>query len=73
MESYKSLYEHLLKAAINKKVDEELKKLKNFDPHQLDCLLNPEKHATIIRINECKCSDEQKDKCINECDFGAMR
>ncbi|MDD4780768.1 MAG: hypothetical protein PHT02_09260 [Tissierellia bacterium] len=39
MESFYSLYDHLIKAAVNKKVDEEIKKLTNFNPHHLDCLL----------------------------------
>jgi iron only hydrogenase large subunit-like protein len=72
MESYDSLYEHLVKAAINKKIDEEIKKLKEFDPYQLNCLLNPERHATVLRISDCHCSNEQKDECISGCEFGAM-
>lgn len=72
MESFNSLYNKLLYAAINKKIDEELKKLTEFDPHHLDCLLNPEKHSTVIRLGNCECSDEQKEKCMTECDFNAM-
>ncbi len=73
MESYNSLYDHLLKAAINKKIDEELKKLTEFDPHHLDCLLNPDKHGTVVRIGDCCCSDEEKRKCDEGCDFKAMK
>lgn len=72
MQSFNSLYDHLIKAAINKKLDEELKKLTQYDPHHLDCLLNPDKHPTIIRLGDCECSDEQKEKCNNLCDYDAM-
>lgn len=72
MESFYSLYDHLIKAAINKKVDEELKKLTQFDPHHLDCLLNPDKHQTVFRIGECDCSEEEKKKCNELCPFDAM-
>lgn len=72
MESFYSLYDHLIKAAINKKVDEELKKLTQFDPHHLDCLLNPDKHGNVIRIGECDCSDEEKKKCSEICPFDAI-
>lgn len=73
MESFNSLYNKLLYAAINKKIDEELKKLTDFDPYHLDCLLNPEKHSTVIRLRNCECSDEQKEKCIDKCDFDALK
>lgn len=73
MDSFNSLYNKLLYAAINKKIDEELKKLTEYDPHHLDCLLNPEKHSTVIRLESCdSCSDEQKKNCIAECDFKAL-
>ena len=72
MESFNSLYDHLINAAINKKVDEELKKLTQFDPHHLDCLLNPDKHPTVIRIGECDCSEEDRKRCDEACDFGAI-
>lgn len=72
MESFNSLYEHLLNAAINKKIHEEINKLTNFDPHHLDCLLNPDKHPTVIRLGNCCCSDEERQKCDQGCDFNAM-
>lgn len=72
MESFNSLYNKMLYAAINKKIDEELKKLTEFDPHHLDCLLNPEKHSTVIRLGDCDCSEEQKVKCEENCEFNAI-
>jgi len=72
MESFYSLYDHLINAAINKKVDEEIKKLTQFDPHHLDCLLNPDKHSTVIRIGECDCTEYEKERCNEICPFDAM-
>ncbi len=72
MQSFYSLYDHLLNAAINKKIDDELKKLTKFDPHHLDCLLNPNNHPTVIRLGDCDCKEEQKEKCQNICDFDAV-
>lgn len=72
MDSYNSLYYKLLYAAINKKIDDEVKKLTEYDPHHLDCLLNPKKHSTVIRLESCQCSDEQKNNCIAECEFNAL-
>lgn len=72
MESFYSLYDRLIKAAINKKVDEELKKLTDYDPHQLDCLLNPGGQPTVIRLGECGCSEEDKKRCAERCPFGAI-
>lgn len=72
MDSFNSLYNKLLYAAINKKIEEELKKLTEFDPYHLDCLLNPEKHSTVIRLGNCGCSDEQKEECETICDFNAI-
>lgn len=72
MESFYSLYDHLIKAAVSKKVDEEIKKLTSFDPHHLDCLLNPDKHPTVYRIGECDCSENQRKKCEDVCPFEAL-
>lgn len=73
--SFYSLYNKLVRASVQNKVDEEVKEIKNlpdFDPHQLECLLNPDKQAAVMRIGECTCSDEQKAHCKNVCDFDAI-
>ncbi|MDF2675911.1 MAG: iron hydrogenase [Bacillota bacterium] len=75
MNSFYDLYYHLLDSAVNKTIDDELKNKENlldFDEHHLDCLLNPDKHPTVIRLGNCDCSEEQKEKCKNICEFNAM-
>ncbi|HBF65456.1 MAG TPA: iron hydrogenase, partial [Clostridium sp.] len=44
--TFEDLYNRLLKAAVNSKMPEELNLIENegYDPHHLDCLINPYKH-----------------------------
>lgn len=74
MQSFQELYERLGKAAVEKRLAEELGGLENetYDPHQLDCLLNPTMHAPVIRIGECNCSDDEKAACAGKCLFDAL-
>lgn len=41
------------------------------DPHQLDCLLNPDAHAPVWRLGQCTCAPEGA-HCMNACLFGAV-
>lgn len=74
MQSFQELYERLGKAAIEKRLAEELRGLENetYDPHQLDCLLNPAMQASVIRIGECNCSNDEKAACAGKCLFDAL-
>ena len=75
MESYNLLYDKVVNACVNNRIDEELgdvKKLDEFDDHHLDCLLNPDKQPPVMRLSECSCTDEQKEKCEKTCFFDAM-
>lgn len=75
MGSFYELYNKVANASVNNKLDEELddiNKLSDFDEHQIDCLLNPEKYAPVIRLSQCLCSDEHKGECENSCLFDAM-
>ncbi len=40
------------------------------DPHHLDCLLNPEKHAPVLRVADCTCGAED---CKKACEFDAIK
>lgn len=72
---FKELYERLLKASLENKVDQEVEKIEenDFDPHQLDCILNPHKYAPVWRIGECNCSESSKAACQNKCLSDAIR
>lgn len=69
---FKELYEHLTKAAVKNELNGELSRLKaeDYDPHQLDCLLNPRKHPVVIRTSPCQCSES--DACSDKCLFNAL-
>jgi iron only hydrogenase large subunit-like protein len=64
----------LTKAALENKTEEEYEKLRKmeFDTHQLDCLIHPERFAPVWRIGECNCSEEQSTACVLKCLFDAL-
>lgn len=76
MNSFYSLYHRVVSAEVANKLDEEIEKLKKlpgFDEHHLECLLQPHNQGTVMRIGDCKCSDEQKEKCQSVCFFNAIK
>jgi len=74
MESFQNLYTRLSRASFNHNLNAEVAKLKseNYDPHHLDCLLNPEKHPVVIRTSACDCSESEKNLCAGRCGFEAL-
>lgn len=75
MKTFYSLYNKAIEAGVKNKIAEELRdpeKLVDYDPHHLDCLLNPDKHAPVIRLDDCPCSEEQKTECQKACMFNAI-
>ena len=72
--TFNELYDRLVKASVENTVPEELEKIRreDFDPHHLDCLLNPEQHPPVIRIGECVCSESEKAACAGKCLFDAL-
>lgn len=43
-----------------------------YDPHHLDCLLNPEKFPPILQIGECQCPPDKQSACVDSCLFEAI-
>jgi iron only hydrogenase large subunit-like protein len=75
MSSFASLYNSLLKAGIDGRLDEKIEEISSsvdFDKHQLDCLLNPKKYPPVVKISKCDCTSEQADACIKICEFDAI-
>ena len=73
MGTFLSLYNRLVKAGLKGKLDEEISdysKELEFDPHHLDCLLNPEKQPPVIKIGPCRCNDDEA--CEAMCAFDAI-
>jgi len=74
MESFQDLYNRLTKAALENKMGAEVEKIEQepYNPHHLDCLLNPKNHPVIIRTDDCDCSEKQKEACASNCLFDAL-
>ena len=74
MTTFSDLYQRLAAAAVENRVPEELAKLSadEYDPHHLDCLLNPERHAPVVRIGDCNCPPEDRMHCQQACLFDAL-
>lgn len=74
MESFQDLYNRLTKAAVENKMRAEVEKIEHepYNPHHLDCLLNPKNYPVIIRTDDCDCSEKQKEVCSSKCFFDAL-
>ncbi|QAT49051.1 iron hydrogenase [Caproiciproducens sp. NJN-50] len=74
MTTFEELYGRLVKASVQNRLPEELEQVRKekYDPHQLDCLLNPEKHPPVIRIGDCACSEDERAACAGKCLFDAL-
>lgn len=68
--TFYELYEKLLEETMN---DGDITDLTDYDPHHLDCLLNPKSYGPILKVGDCECSDEYKEGCIKTCVFDAIK
>ncbi len=72
MKTFKELYQFAVSRALEGNFENMEDFEKDYDPHQLDCLLHPEKHPLVIQTGSCDCSGESQSECVNRCPFGAM-
>lgn len=73
MTTFEELYRQLLKATLDGESFEDFEKNGlEYDPHQLDCLLHPEKHPVIWRFEKCDCPPDHKGDCTVKCEFDAI-
>lgn len=75
MTSFDELYRKLLKTALEG-IDPEMSgdlDAGAYDPHQLDCLLHPDKNPVVWRVGDCDCSKDRQEECIRVCPFDAMQ
>lgn len=72
MKTFIELYKEITEGAMKEGLENKLKKLKNddYDKHQLECLVHPEKQPPVWQIKECGCRDG---KCIAACLFDAIK
>ena len=76
MNDFDALYQKALEASVLGRIKEELRnpdKIQNFDKHQLDCILNPDRHPPVLRISDCLCEDKEKKACGDVCFFDAIQ
>lgn len=70
MTSFEELYRRLVKETIDQKTD--LDRLKEYDPHHLDCLLHPDQYAPVLKIGNCNCPPDKPSPCSESCIFDAI-
>lgn len=71
MKRFEDLYQELLRATVDKRVNEYVNTLDDFDANQLDCLLHPEKHPPVWFTESCDCPDDDRG-CVKVCPFHAI-
>lgn len=69
--TFEELYQKLVKEAID--TSSTPKVLPEYDPKHLDCLLNPQNYAPVIRIGNCDCPPDEQLPCTEKCIFGALK
>ena len=75
MTTFDELYKRVLNDTLKNSSAAEKEKLisHNVDTNQLDCLLNPEKYASVWRIGNCGCNDKKQNECASVCPFDAIK
>lgn len=72
MKTFRELYDQAVALALDSHLDQ-LPQNGDFDPKQLDCLLNPQKHPLVIHTGNCSCTGDKQQECIRRCPFNAIR
>lgn len=72
MKTFRELYKQAVTLALDNDLDH-LPQNGDFDPHQLDCLLNPKKHPLVLHTGACHCTGDKQMECVRRCPFGAIR
>jgi iron only hydrogenase large subunit-like protein len=83
MQTFRELYQKLLRQAAAREQPGDIKEqaevasvkkdLPDFDPHHLDCLLNPDQHPPVWRLGLCTCPDGTRAECYKICPFDALQ
>lgn len=72
MLTFEELYTQIIKNAV-KGSEKLLEDVKDYDPHHLECLLNPHSFAPVMAVKKCECSEEQIETCLQGCIFNALK
>lgn len=77
METFKELYDRLVKASLGNKLEAEIESIKSnneYNKESLDQLLHPENYPLIIKSESCKgCSDKDSPACEVACLFSSIK
>jgi iron only hydrogenase large subunit-like protein len=71
MKTFEELYFEVLSRSIKDRSVGWLESVSRYDPHQLDCLLHPEKQPVIWRTGPCDCGKDGP-PCLESCVFDAV-
>ena len=71
--TFVDLYHKMVRASLDGNTEKAKQDalLEGFDPHQLDCLLNPQAHPPVWRLENCMCSPDSA-PCMDSCIFDAI-
>lgn len=72
---FDELYTRLVRAAARGETRQELRNIREreFDAHQVDCLLHPEDYAPVWRFGHCTCKQKEGEPpCVASCIFRAI-
>jgi iron only hydrogenase large subunit-like protein len=72
MKTFHELYNFVIQSALDGELSNIDETSKEYDAHQLDCLLNPKKHPLVINTGKCECSAEHQGECIKKCPVDAI-
>ncbi len=70
--TFQEIYKRLLKAALAGGRAEEAERLKQKMGDELDCLLNPQAHPVVWKLEACACTPDEQKACAGKCGFEAM-
>lgn len=77
METFKALYERLVKASLNKRLEEETELIRSegsYSEETLDRILHPENYPVVAKSETCQnCPDEDNPTCGAACLFSAIK
>ncbi len=77
METFKDLYNRLVKASLDHRLEEEVQDIENhadYSKHHLECLLHPENKPAVISLGACEdCKNEERTACEVACLFSAVK
>jgi iron only hydrogenase large subunit-like protein len=70
MTTFEELYKKLVQDSLDG--TEPTGSITDYDPHHLDCLLNPQRYGPVLKIGNCNCPPDHPSACSESCIFNAI-